>query len=184
MNTQSNTLRQRVDTLWDDVEARAGPDVSRDHNRLLRGLDGKACDGTLTEADLEKASSQLKQPQLFGDYELIIDECLNGDPEVKLRVAAADRQRRGLATLKYHLTRNGAKPKGLAALALRSCEMDQEYYEQFSSDAEGMRGIDVKREKYRVRITVNGCRLSQSFSSLIDAKKWRDLQLSRDEGFD
>jgi hypothetical protein len=166
--------------------------MSRDHNRLLRGLDGKACDGTLTEADLEKASSQLKQPPLFGDYELIIDECLNGDPEVKLKVAAADApldasldtQRRGLATLKYHLARHKAKPTGLAALALRSCEMDQEYYEQFSSEAEGMRGIDVKRGKYRVRSTVDGCRLSQSFSSLIDAKKWRDLQLSRGEGFD
>lgn len=195
-------LHTRVDALWDHLEKRQGSTLPPADDLILYHLDADALAGTLTEEDFESTKRDLlarsetaqarrnsktpqKEPEqlwLFGDYELIIDACLDGDPDVKKRVAEADADgRRGLSTLKYHLQKAKAKPSGLAAHALRICELDQEYYESRLKD---LRNITVLKSsegepKYELRMTIGGRRVKERFLTLTAAQNTRDIIKSR-----
>ena len=131
--------------------------------------------------------------KLHGDYELIIEQCLGGDPKcssnihkIKRKVAEADTLNRGgLASLKYHLNKAGVTPTGHAAHVLRVCELDQETYADLTSTDHGMKGIDtLPSGKYRVRVNVEHNRFTKTFDDLISAKNWRDRMSSLNEALD
>lgn len=114
-----------------------------------------------------------RRGELFGDYELIIDRCLNGDPEVKRKVTQADLDgRRGLSVLKYALSRSKVSLPSDLKRIMATCELDQEFYdEHVKSD---MTNIYKHRGRFRLRMTVCGRRKSMLFDTLQDAQSCRD----------
>lgn len=192
-----NSLQTRVDDLWSDLETHYAPTLTPDDLATLRSLDDGVTDGTLTQRHLDdtqrylmanrrrtwkthdgdaeralKAYRETRRSALYGDYELLIDACLEGDPEVKERVREADlSDRRGLATLKYHLSRRKAQIPRHLATVMSSCEADQDLYDAKRSD---MRKIDQHRGKLRVRMTVDGKRQTALFDTLEEAREFRD----------
>src|SRR6056300_823992 len=67
---------------------------------------------------------------LYGDYELIIDGCLGGDPELKRKVARADRNGRGGLPILLNVIANRKvtlSPWHQEVIA--RCKTDQEYHE-------------------------------------------------------
>lgn len=199
-----NTLHQRVDDLWSDLESTSNLTAADD--RTLRSLDANACDGTLTEARLErmrytltanrkrtygfdhasgrataprKSLPQAEEEPLFGDYELIIDRCLDGDAAVKRAVQYADNNgRRGLASLRYHLRKTRASVPADMQRILASCEADQAYYDdptrQAAAAKPDMRNIERRGGGYRVSVMVEGKRHRETFETLEDARDYRD----------
>lgn len=111
--------------------------------------------------------------ELFGDYELVINEVLDGDPELKRRVAEADAaDRRGLAVLKYHLGRHKIPLPVHVQAILRSCEADQEFYE--ATVKTDMKNITVHQGLYRVRVNLGDEVFDRSFKTHQEAREWRD----------
>jgi len=109
---------------------------------------------------------------LFGDYELLIDECLGGDPEVKLSVAQADRYgRRGLKVLMNALKNKKASMSPFHIKVLAQCKEDQAHYEALQKD---LRSIEERDLKYRARVTVGHNRFRRTFDDLRDVQVWRD----------
>ena len=131
--------------------------------------------------------------QLFGDYELIINECLSGSPKIKEAVAQADaNNRRGLAALKYHLGRSGRAIPTHLTKVLQSCELDQAQYDE--SVAQDFKSIECRPGTYRVKLTFQGNTFRKVFDNHHDARACRDkisllfdsirfYELSEVEGF-
>ena len=110
--------------------------------------------------------------KLFGDYELIIDTALSGDEKLKRRIAEADAiDRGGLAVLKNALRNRQVVLPPMLAEVMRSCEADQAYYAELQQD---FANIDRHGSSYRVRMTVDGERMTKSFKHLREAQVWRD----------
>jgi hypothetical protein len=110
--------------------------------------------------------------KLFGDYELIVDTALNGDEKLKRRIAEADAiDRGGLAVLKNALRNRQVVLPPMLAEVMQSCEADQAYYAELQQD---FASIDKHGSSYRVRITVDGVRMTRSFKHLREAQVWRD----------
>jgi hypothetical protein len=110
--------------------------------------------------------------EIFGDYELIIDTALNGDEKLKRRIAEADTiDRGGLAVLKNALRNRQVVLPPMLADVMRSCEADQAYYAELQQD---FANIDRHGSSYRVRMTVDGERMTKSFKHLREAQVWRD----------
>lgn len=205
-----NALQTRVGALCDDLETNYRHSLTTDDDRTLRRLDADSLDRTLTEADFERTKRHLmknrrrscdvdpatgrtdpahqsqrtsREGQLFGDYELIIDTCLSGDPAVKAAVRRADNDgRRGLASLKYHLRKAKAHiPSDMAAI-LRTCEADQEYHDdparQAAAAKPDMKNIEERGGRYRVTVMVYGKRHRETFGTLQDARQYRDPQVA------
>ncbi|MEP4247670.1 hypothetical protein [Tateyamaria sp.] len=205
-----NSLQTRGDALCDDLETNYRHSLTDTDHQTLHKLDAAAIDGTLTNASFERTQSNLmanrrrsytadhrsakidpafqthrnkRKGKLFGDYELIIDTCLDGAPVVKNAVLKADIDgRRGLASLKYHLRKAKAFiPQDMATI-LRICEGDQEYHEDPVRQAEAatpdMKNIEARGGCYRVSVMVNGKRHRETFEKLHDARQYRDRQVS------
>lgn len=145
--------------------------------RMLYDLDCLEMDGTSKAEWSEKADQIRLAHLLHGDFELIIDQCLGGDQELKWRVMQADiDDRRGLAVLKHHLSKRNVEVNGDPASALRSLEKDQEFYESRTSD---LRNIEpLPSGSYRVRIKGK----KKTFTTLLEACSYRDLVASRFSG--
>ena len=109
---------------------------------------------------------------LFGDYELIVDLALGADLKLKRRIAEADAlDRGGLAVLKNALrNRQVTLPPRLADI-LQTCEADQHYHEELKTD---LGNIDKHGTSHRVRLMLDGIRLTKSFESLRAGQVWRD----------
>ena len=115
-----------------------------------------------------------RQPvaQCFGDYALIVDAVLGGDPNLKRRIAMADADHRGgLAVLKNALRNRSVSLTGRLYDILRTCELDQLYHEQQKLDH---KQIEVRGGSYRVTVTVEHNVFRRSFSSLSEAQSYRD----------
>lgn len=113
---------------------------------------------------------------LFGDYNLIINEALNGDRKLKAKVAQADRfNRGGLAVLQNALKNRGVTLTGKLADILASCVADQEFWEAKQKDFDRIH----KRPngKVQVQITVDDARYSKTFDDLKDAQRYRDRMI-------
>jgi len=199
-------LQSRVDALWRDLEDNYRPTLTASDDHTLRQLDADAIDRALTEAAFERVKRSLminrrrsynvegatgqtdpayhahrvsRSDKLFGDYELVINTCLGGDPAVKAAVLKADNDgRRGLASLKYHLRKAKAHiPQDIATI-LRTCEADQEYHDdpirQAAASKPDMRNIEKRSGGFRVSIMVDGERHRETFGSLEEARSYRD----------
>jgi uncharacterized protein YqiB (DUF1249 family) len=59
----------------------------------------------------------------------------------------------------------------MLAEVMRSCEADQAYYAELQQD---FANIDRHGSSYRVRMTVDGVRMTRSFKHLREAQVWRD----------
>lgn len=204
-----NPLQTRVDALCDDFETNYRHSLTSTDYQTLHKLDAAAIDGTLTTTSFERTKSNLmanrrrsyavdhrickidpayqtqrdrRQGELFGDYELIIDTCLSGDPAVKAAVRRSDNDgRRGLASLKYHLRKAKAHiPQDMATI-LRTCEADQKYHEdpvrQAAVAQPDMKNIEERGGRYRVTVMVEGKRHRETFETLQDARQYRDRQV-------
>ncbi len=113
---------------------------------------------------------------LFGDYNLIINEALNGDRKLKARVAQADRiNRGGIAVLRTALKNRGVTLTGKLADILQSCIADQEFWEMKQKDFDRIH----KRPNgaFQVQITVDDVRYSKTFDDLKDAQRFRDRMI-------
>ena len=109
---------------------------------------------------------------LFGDYELIVDLALGADLKLKRRIAEADTlDRGGLAVLKNALRNRQVALSPMLADILQTCEVDQHYHEELKAD---FGNIDKHGISYRVRLTLDGTRLTKSFTSLRAGQVWRD----------
>ena len=109
---------------------------------------------------------------LYGDYELLIDGCLVGDPELKRKVARADLNGRGgLPILLNAIANRKVTLSPWHQDVLARCKADQEYY---VAQQEDMACIDERNGSYRVRLTVKHNRLTETFERLCDAQAWRD----------
>ena len=107
---------------------------------------------------------------LYGDYELL---CLGGDPELKRKVARADHNGRGgLPILLNAIANRRVSLSPWHQEVLARCKADQEYHE---AQQEDMDCIDERNGSYRVRVTVEHNRYTETFESLCDAQVWRDL---------
>ena len=162
----------KTNALAEELEATKP--MSAHVERMLRELDDLELDGLPEEQWRKQADAIRIAHNLHGDFELIIDQCLGGDPELKQRVMKADIDgRRGLAVLKHHRSKKKLEATGDAASALRSLEKDQEFYESRTSD---LRNIEpLPSGSYRVRIKGK----KKTFTTLLEASSYRDLVASR-----
>lgn len=114
--------------------------------------------------------------KLYGEYETIIDICFADRPKpfrevVKAVVAEADREgRKGLSRLQRYLRDYRCNTASVEHI-LRACEVDQVYYDDLVKD---WVGIDRQGSGYRVRVTVDGQRISRTCDSHVEAVKVRD----------
>jgi hypothetical protein len=116
--------------------------------------------------------SRISEAKLFGDYDIIIDKALDGDENLKRRIADADTyDRSGLAVLKNALRNRRITLPTMLAEIMQTCEDDQRYYEELKGD---LKNIDLHGSTYRVRIMLEGVRMTKKFTSLRAAQVWRD----------
>lgn len=115
--------------------------------------------------------------ELFGDYELLIDECLDGCVHLKQKVALADKRNRGgLAVLLNSLHNRKVKLTPFQTRLVQQLKADQEYWMSKQSD---LRNISLRDNgNYQVKVTVEHNRYSATFETLEDAQWWRDKMLT------
>ena len=117
---------------------------------------------------------------LYGDYELLIDQCLGGDRALKQLVAQKDRQKRGgLAVLQNALKNRGAQLDDYHERVLRQCIQDQEHWEAKQDDLTNIRSRP--NGKFQVRAVLEHNRISRTFDSLEEAQLWRSRVAILDE---
>lgn len=111
--------------------------------------------------------------ELFGDYELLIDECLDGCSHLKHKVAVADqRNRGGLAVLLNALHNRNARLSPFHTRLVEQLKADQDYWMARQSD---LKNINLRGNgKYQVKVTVEHNRYSATFDTLDEAQWWRD----------
>ncbi len=115
-------------------------------------------------------------PKLFGDYELLIDLALDGDKEIKTRVARADQLNRGgLKVLQNAIKNRKITLRGALADTLASCIADQEFWETKQNDRN--RIYERPNGKFQVQITVEHNCFIKTFDELADAQEYRDRML-------
>lgn len=120
--------------------------------------------------DFGRAYETLK---LFGDYELLIDQVLNGDKKLKARVAQADLfNRGGLAVLRNALKNRGVTLTGKLSDILATCIADQEFFEAKQKDFDRIH--QRPNGRWQVQITVDEVRYCKTFDYLADAQRYRD----------
>lgn len=115
--------------------------------------------------------------ELFGDYELLIDECLDGCVHLKQKVALADKRNRGgLAILLNSLHNRKVKLTPFQTRLVQQLKADQEYWMSKQSD---LRNISLRDNgNYQVKVTVEHNRYSATFETLEEALWWRDKMLT------
>jgi hypothetical protein len=114
--------------------------------------------------------------ELFGDYELLIDQVLNGDKKLKARVAKADRiNRGGLVVLQNALKNRSVTLTGKLADILASCVADQEFWEAKQKDFDRIHKRPNGR--WQAQVMVVDVRYSKTFDDLADAQRYRDRMI-------
>ena len=115
--------------------------------------------------------------ELFGDYELLIDECLGGCPHLKQKVAVADKRTRGgLAILLNALHNRNVKLSPFQSRLVQQLKGDQDYWISRQSD---LKNISLRDNgNYQVKVTVEHNRYSATFETLEEAQWWRDQMLT------
>ena len=115
--------------------------------------------------------------ELFGDYELLIDECLGGCPHLKQKVAVADKRNRGgLAILLNALHNRKAKLSPFHERLVNQLKADQEYWMRKQDD---LKNISLRDNgNYQVKVTIEHNRYSATFDTLEEAHWWRDSMLT------
>lgn len=113
---------------------------------------------------------------LYGDYELLIDECLAGDKHLKRKIAKADcQQRGGLSILLNALQNRAAQLSPFHDRLVGQLKQDHDYWLQRQADT---RNITVRKNgRYQAKVTVEYNRYSATFETLEDAQSWRDRML-------
>jgi hypothetical protein len=124
----------------------------------------------ISHHDFVSAHETLK---LFGDYELLIDEALNGDTKLKAKVAQADRfNRGGLAVLQNAIKNRKISLKPHHADIMATCAADQAYWEAKQLDLSNIH--ERPNGKWQVQITVDEIRFTKTFSELSEAQHYRE----------
>lgn len=120
---------------------------------------------------------------LYGDYERLIDLALNGDPNLKQKVAIADAVNRGgLEVLSNAIKNRKVSMTGEALHLYETCKADQTYYEARNSD---LRHITIRGNgRYQVKVVVEHNRYSKTFFTLTEAQRWRDGMLTLGVGLE
>ena len=108
---------------------------------------------------------------LYGDYDLLIMQCLKGNVAIKEAVAKADNKNRGGLKLLIKAL-NNIQLSDFQQRVLRQCKEDQEYYEQKQEDYDHI--VVTPLGKFRVQIMVEYNRFSKNFKTLQEAQKYRD----------
>ncbi len=127
----------------------------------------------ISHHDFVSAHETLK---LFGDYELLIDEALNGDTKLKAKVAQADLfNRGGLAVLQNALKNRNVTLTGKLSDILATCIADQEFWETKQKDFDRIH--KRKNGRWQVQITVDEVRYCKTFDDLADAQGYRDRMI-------
>lgn len=113
---------------------------------------------------------------LFGDLELLVNELLQGDLDIKKAVAKADTDNRGgYRSLLYHMTKAGVtnvSPEHQKILD--TLKLDDDYHRSKASD---LKNIEYRCPSYRVKLVFEGNTFRKSFSDLSSAQQWRDQML-------
>ena len=132
-------------------------------------MESKNCDHELNHP------KKLITQSLFGDYELIIDECFDRDMQLKYRVALADKRNRGGRDILLNAVHNRKVPlSSYHEHILNVCKDDQVYFQEKQND---LKHITCFGSRYRVRVTVLHSRFSKNFDCLFQAQAWRDKML-------
>lgn len=188
-------FRGPVDELFDLLEQDYEPSISTEIREKLFALDVLNIEGRLTQTIFDRCRSDImalagnrswhcakdakdanRNPALFGDYGLLIDQLLGGSPKIKQRVADADRDgRHGLAVLEYHLKKADAQMSIDLERILMTCRNDQDLYESQKTD---VAKIEQRGSSFRVRTSIKGKRVDTSFSTLREAQDHRDLNVA------
>ena len=110
---------------------------------------------------------------LYGDYELLIDQCLGGDKQLKSKVAQADKHNRGgLAVLLNALHNRQAKLSSFHERLVQQLKQDHEFWLAKQDDHSH---ISLRSNgKYQVKVVVEFNRYSATFDTLEEAQWWRD----------
>lgn len=115
--------------------------------------------------------------KLFGDYELLIDECLDGCSHLKHKVAVADqRNRGGLAVLLNALHNKRPHLSPFHTRLVEQLKADQDYWIAKRSDCKNIYLRD--NGNYQVKLVVEHNRYSATFETLEEAQWWRDQMLT------
>lgn len=114
---------------------------------------------------------------LFGDYELLIDQCLGSDKHLKAKVAAADKHNRGgLAVLLNALHNRQVKLTSFQERLVAQLKQDHQYWLDRQQD---YKHISLRSNgNYQVKVTVEFNRYSATFETLEEAHWWRDQMLA------
>lgn len=115
--------------------------------------------------------------ELFGDYELLIDECLAGDKLLKAKVAEADKRNRGgLAVLLNALSNRQVK---LSFFQQRLVNQLKEEHQYWLAKQQDLKHISIRQNgRFQVKVTVEFNRYSATFDTLEEAQWWRDKMLT------
>jgi hypothetical protein len=114
-----------------------------------------------------------KTPTLYGDYDLLIDQCLGGDRQLKKLIAQKDRHnRQGLQVLLNALKNRKVVLNDFQQRILHQCQEEQAFYDAQQQDLRNIR--ERQGGKYQVRVVVEGNTFTKTFDSLVAAQEWRD----------
>ncbi|WP_340298075.1 MULTISPECIES: hypothetical protein [unclassified Roseobacter] len=132
------------------------------------------------EANFEPASTYEHSPlntELFGDYELLIDECFGGCRDMKQKVAKADKLKRGgISILLNALNNRKIKLTPFQHRLVLQLKEDHDYWMSRQSD---LKNISLRDNgNYQVKVTVEHNRYSSTFETLEEAEYWRDRMLT------
>lgn len=131
---------------------------------------------SIFDAPQQAAHSKTPVHTLFGDYELLIDEALDGDKALKVKVAQADAfDRGGLAVLKNAIKNRGIVLTGKLADILHSIELDHGHWEERQKDLN--RIYARPNGRYQVQVTVEHNLYTKTFPTLAEAQDYRDRML-------
>tara|TARA_B100000780_G_scaffold232885_1_gene172947 strand:- start:432 stop:839 length:408 start_codon:yes stop_codon:yes gene_type:complete len=114
---------------------------------------------------------------LYGDYDLLINQCLKGNVAIKEAVAKADNKNSGgLKLLIKELS--GKTLTHYQNRILYQCMEDQNYFLSVKEDTKHITITPLG--KYRVRVQLEHNRLEKTFSTLKEAQDYRDKVLFKD----
>jgi hypothetical protein len=114
-----------------------------------------------------------KTPTLYGDYDLLIDQCLGGDRQLKKLIAQKDRHnRQGLQVLLNALKNRKVVLNDFQQRILHQCQEEQAFYDAQRQDLRNIRQLASGR--YQARVNIEGNSYKQTFDTLAGAQEWRD----------
>ncbi|WP_394177988.1 hypothetical protein [Yoonia maritima] len=131
---------------------------------------------TAKDQQKKQATYETDTAPLFGDLELLVNELLQGDPDIKRAISKADTGTRGgYRSLQYHMTKAGVtnvSPEHQRILD--TLKLDDDFHQSKASD---LKNIEHRSPSYRVKLVFEGNTFRKSFSDLSSAQQWRDHML-------